>query len=253
MPAAVLQRNERVEAARFVLQRAEPVEVVDAVFPVFDMPVQDRRIGRNPDPVRFAVHRKPRFGTPFLRADPRTDRFVENLGAAAGNRLHAGFLEQCEAVVRGQSRLVDHIGQFDRRERLDRSLRQNPLYLPDQIGIIIDVVLRMHSADDVNLGSPAIAVRFHLREDLLFRIIPRVGSSRRSPVRTEPAVENADIGRLNVEIAVIIDLAAAFTLLDPRGQQPQQRQRRTGQHRRFVAAQALRTVDLFDQRLILSG
>ena len=111
----------------------------------------------------------------------------------------------------------------------------------------------MHSADDVNLGSPAIAVRFHLREDLLFRIIPRVGSSRRSPVRTKPAVENADIGRLNVEIAVIIDLAAAFTLLDPRGQQPQQRQRRTSQHRRFVAAQALRTVDLFGQRLILSG
>ena len=253
MAAAVLQRNERVEATRFVLQRAEPVEVVDAVFPAFRHARRgsSRWSGCRAGARSRCIGQATSSDRPFLR-----DRCGQRTGSSKISAPPPGIasmpasLSRARPLVRAVSPcLVDHIGQFDRRERLDRSLRQNPAL--DRSGSDRHNnrcrVARVHSADDVNLGSPAIAVRCPpARGSPLPNNPTRRASSRRSPVRTEPAVEDADVGRLDVEIAVIENgsrpLLRSF---DARGQQPQQREGRSGSGPSWLrrGSGALRSVD----------
>ena len=85
----------------------------------------------------------------------------ERIGSAkisARNRFHARLLEQQQSVAGSEARLTDHVRELDRRERLDRRLRHDAFDLPDQVGVIIKVVARMHAPDDMHFGRAAVAV-----------------------------------------------------------------------------------------------
>ena len=208
--AAVFERDEGVETARFVLQPPEAVEVVDTVVERFDMPVEYRSVGRDAEQVCGTVHGQPLVGRSFFGTDAGADRFGENLGAAAGDRFHAGLFEPAKPLFERQPCLVDHIGQFDGCESLDRCLWHPALDRSDQVDVIIESVARVYPSDDVDFGRAATSVAVYLREDLLFGIIPRVGRVGRAAVGAETAVEDADVRRLDMEIPVIENGFAAF-------------------------------------------
>ncbi|MFQ8805955.1 MAG: hypothetical protein ACLR8Y_13775 [Alistipes indistinctus] len=106
MAAAVFERDEGVETARFVLQPPEAVEVVDTVVERFDMPVEYRSVGRDAEPVCGTVHGQPLVGRSLFGTDAGSDRFGENLGAAAGDRFHAGLFEPAKPSSSGNPALL---------------------------------------------------------------------------------------------------------------------------------------------------
>ncbi len=84
------ERNEALEAAGLVLLLAEADEVVDAVFDRFDVAVEHRGVGLEAGLVNFARKLEPAVAVAFVVADARARRLGENLGTAAGTRIHPG-------------------------------------------------------------------------------------------------------------------------------------------------------------------
>lgn len=183
-------------------------------------PYRIGRVGRDTDPVRLAVHREPLVGRAFLGADARADRLGEDFGSSARNRFHARLLEQQQSVAGSEARLTDHVRELDRRERLDRRLRHDAFDLPDQVGVIIKVVARMHAPDDMHFGRAAVAVCLDLGEYFPLVVIPSLGRAGRPAIRAETAVEHADVRRLDMKIPVIIYFFAAFAFLDAHASSP---------------------------------
>ena len=97
----------------------------------------------------------------------------------------------------------------------------------------------MHAAHDMHLRHPAVAAGTH---DFLYfgqRMVPRPRFASPATVRTETAVEDADVRRFDMEIAVVIDHVAAFAMPHTTGQFGQQRQRRiVPQRLRLIAGYA---------------
>ena len=86
------QRNKRLEAAGLVLQRAQLEQVIDAVFVVFDVAVEHGRVGVQSDLVGESRSVEPLVAVDLVVADDVAHAVGENLGAAAGQRIHAcGF------------------------------------------------------------------------------------------------------------------------------------------------------------------
>ena len=96
-------------------------QVVDAVAEFLDMPVEDRGVGRDAEPVGRFVHFEPFVRRSLVGADAAADLFGENLRAAARNGLHSGLFEPPQTLLDRESRLADHVRQLDRRESLTES------------------------------------------------------------------------------------------------------------------------------------
>ena len=98
LPAALLEdgvlrvereRDEREEAARLVLQLAQPKQVVDPLRVGLDVPVQHRAVRRDPEPVRRPVDVEPVVRMLLAGRDEPAHAIREDLGAAAGQRARA--------------------------------------------------------------------------------------------------------------------------------------------------------------------
>ena len=85
------QRDERLEAAGFVLQLAEPDQVVDAVVRLLDVAVEHRAVRAQAELVGRAVDFEPAAGVGLVLADLVADFGMEDLGPAAGQAAEAGF------------------------------------------------------------------------------------------------------------------------------------------------------------------
>ena len=77
------QRDERLEAARLVLQRAHAQHVIDALLVGLDVAVEHRDVRAHPEPVRRAVDGEPPVGVALVGADLPPHARREHLGAAA--------------------------------------------------------------------------------------------------------------------------------------------------------------------------
>ena len=251
---AVFERDEGVEAARLVLLAAQPVEVVDAVFDTLDMAVEDRGVGRDPQPVCSSMHLEPLYGRTFIGTDSGTQLLVENFGTPARYRLHPGAAEQTQPFVDSQPRFADHVGELDGSEGLDGRFGQDRLHAADHLDVIVQIVLGMYASDDMHFGQALSGMVAGDPLDLFQGVVPRLGTSLRTAVGTKITVEHAQVRGFDVEIAVEIDLVAAHALLAPGGQLAQQPKRSfVPEHEGFGRGDPLVGADLADDIFELRG
>ncbi len=78
------QRNECLEPAGLVLQRARAEHVVDPFLVRFDVPVQHRHVRSHPKPVRETMNRKVPIGVRLVVGDLAAHAFGKDLGTTAG-------------------------------------------------------------------------------------------------------------------------------------------------------------------------
>ncbi len=102
-----------------------------------DMAVEDRGIGRDPEPVCSSMHLEPLYGRPFIGTDSGTQLLVENFGTPARYRLHPGAAEQTQPFVDSQPRFADHVGELDGGKGFDGRFGQNRLHAADHLDIIV--------------------------------------------------------------------------------------------------------------------
>src|SRR5437867_7433245 len=86
------KRNESLEPASFVLQRAQLEEMIDAVFISFDMAVQHSRIRFEPDVMGRTRGFQPLVAINLVIADDVADAISKDLCATARERVHACLL-----------------------------------------------------------------------------------------------------------------------------------------------------------------
>ena len=114
------QRDEDLEAAGLVLQLAQPQHVVDAVPRLLDVAVEHRRRRAQALLVREPVDARPVLPVRLVVDDLLADVPVEDLGAAAGQRLQPGVDQLVEDLVGGQAGdLLEevHLGGGERLQR----------------------------------------------------------------------------------------------------------------------------------------
>jgi len=92
------QRDESLEAACFVLQRAELQQMIDAVFIVLDVTVEHGRVRLQSDLMRRARCLQPFVAVDLVVADNVPHAIRENLRAAAGQRIDSGFLQPLQRL-----------------------------------------------------------------------------------------------------------------------------------------------------------
>ena len=96
------QRDERLEAAGLVLQLAQPHQMIDAMERVFDVAVEHRGVGAQPEFVGRAVDVEPAAGVGLVLADLVADLGMKDLGPAAGQAAQAG-VDHALRAPRGSS------------------------------------------------------------------------------------------------------------------------------------------------------
>ena len=85
------QRNERLEAAGFVLQLTQPDQMVDAVIGVFQVAVEHRGVGAQAQLMGRAMDVEPAAGVGLVLADLVAHVGMKDLGPAAGQAAQAGI------------------------------------------------------------------------------------------------------------------------------------------------------------------
>ena len=83
------ERNKSLEAAGFVLQRAQAQKMIHAIFVVFDVPVEHGRIRLEPNLVRQLGGFQPLAAVNFVVADHMAHAIGKNLRPAPGQRVYA--------------------------------------------------------------------------------------------------------------------------------------------------------------------
>ena len=155
------------------------------------------------------MHREPLRCGALLGADAGAQLFVEDFGATARDGLHAGFAELPQPFVEAEARATDHVGELDGRERLDGRLGQHAFHAADHVEVVVQTVVWMHAPDDMDLRDAPPAVGAGHGDDFIGGHLPRLRTPFGPAVGAEAAVEEAQVGGLDVEIAVVEDPVAA--------------------------------------------
>ena len=161
------QRDEHLEAAGLVLQLAQPQHVVDAVPRLLDVAVEHRRRRAQALLVREAVDARPVLPVRLVVDDLLAHVPVEDLGAAAGERLEPGVDELVEDLVGRQAADLLEAVDLGRGEALERDVGQRGLELAQHARVVLPRQRRVQAVDDVQLGEPVVLHRQRLLDGLL--------------------------------------------------------------------------------------
>ena len=198
------QRNERLETARLVLQLAQPAQVIDPVPRLFDVPVQHRRVGPQPELVGFAMNVQPVLRVGLVLADPVADFGMKNLGPAAGHAPKAGADHLLEHPARRLFGEEAEPVDFDAGPGLDVQFGPGLVDHAHDVHVPVERLLMVQAADDVNFGRPG-ALASATRSRIMSSV--NVYALRRLQVRAERAEHaaiDADVGGVEVDVRVVI-------------------------------------------------
>src|SRR5689334_11899401 len=212
------QRDECLEAAGFILQRAQLQQVIDAVFIVFNVPVQHGCIGLQPKLVREARGVEPLLAVDLVIANNVANALSKDLGAAARQRVHACFLQLDKRVAKAELGNLGQESDLDHRERLDVHAGKALLEAGDQVQKILERQVGMQAADNVELGHRLGIARSRSLPSFLQR--HRVGARRvfLSAKGAQPAGRNAHVRRIDVTIYVEVRAVPVKALANVVGQ-----------------------------------
>ncbi len=241
------QRNERLEAARFVLQLAEADEVVDAVVGLLDVAVEHRAVGAEAQLVGRAVDFEPAAGVGLVFADLVADLGMEDFGAAAGQAAEAGFDHVFEHLADGFFGQPAEPIDFDGRPGLEVQLGIGVVQQADDVDVPVVLPLVVQAADDVHLGAAVLDRLGAAGEDLLVAHHVALRVAQVGAERAEHAAIDADVRGVEVRVDVVVGEVAVLALADEVGQLAEFGQRHVGplEHEAVVERQPLAGFDLF--------
>ena len=212
------QRDEGLEAVGLVLQLAQLEQVVDAVFVVLDVAVEHGGVRLEADLVRGARGVEPLVAVNLVIADDVADAVGKDLGAAAGQRIHADAFS-CSSVSRIESLArLREVGNLHHREGFQVHLREALLQARAQIQEILKWKIGMQSADDVEFGD-GLGVSGGCGLESFFQR-HGVGAGRvfLAAEGAQTAGGHADVGRIDVAVDVEVGLVAVHAFAHVVGQ-----------------------------------
>src|SRR6185437_2550007 len=107
-------RNKGSEAAGFLLQIVDALEVVHAMVEVFTNSEHHRGSSAHAQLVRGAMNIEPVFGQALQARDAIADLIVENLRASAGNRIQPGIAKSCNGVANAEATVFGNCNNLRR-------------------------------------------------------------------------------------------------------------------------------------------
>ena len=206
------QGNESLEAAGLVLQGAQAAEVIDAVARLFDVAVKHRRIGAQAELVGLTVNANPGLAVGLVLADLVAHFGMKDLSPAAGQAAQARFLELGEQFARRPAGEPREPVPFDGGVRLQMQARLGLVNDADDVQIPFVRQLVVQSADDVHLRSAAPLGLRGPFQDLLVGHHVTLLALQVGPEGAEGAAIDADVGRVQVRVDVVVGEVAVLAL-----------------------------------------
>ncbi len=203
------QRDESVEALRFILQLAEALHMVHPVPELLDVAVEHGGVGNHAHLVCCAVN------VPAIRPHPPY-RGRSGCGyrdgrsrRRPGKGLQAGLFHHAHTFFHAHFRFAEHVIQLHGRKAFDVQVRTVGLDAAHQFHEKVEVHFGMHAANDVHFGNGLVVVFLHDVQHLVYAEFPAVLPVFVKPgVRAEFAGEHANVGGLYMEIAVEVSFVA---------------------------------------------
>ena len=197
-------RDKRREATGFILQVSNALQVLDSSLQSLAHAVHHG--GRSPEivPVRLAHDVEPlvRRGL-AVGENVFANAIDENLGTAARNRLQTGVFQACDHVIETHPLELGDKLDLRRRERMQVDLRVLAFQVPEQILVVGERQVRMHTALHENAGAVERQGLFDLLADLLERQKVSFLVARFAIERAKSAPVDADVGVVDVAIDVV--------------------------------------------------
>ena len=206
------QRDEGLEAAGFVLQRAQLEQVVDAVFVVFDVAVEHGRVRFQSDLVGESGGVEPLIAVDLVVADDVAHAVGEYFCAAAGERIHARGFELLQRLANRELGTFRKIRNLDHGEGLEMHLRKALLQAGAEIEEILKRQVGMQSADDVKFGDGLAVSGSGGFESFIERHGVGAGSVLLAAEGAQAAGRDANVGGIDVSVDVEIRLVAVHAL-----------------------------------------
>ena len=212
------QRNEGHEAVGLVLQRAQAYQVIDAVLVVLDVAVEHGAVGVQAQLVRGARGLEPLVAVDLVIADDAAHALVEDLGAAAGQRIHAGVAQALQRFADGDLRALREVADLHHGERLQVHLREALLQAAQHLAVPVERQFGMQAADDVEFGDRLAPAFAGAVPDLFERHGVGLGILAPSCRTRTAATGHAHIGGIDVAVDVEVGLVAVQALAHQVGQ-----------------------------------
>ena len=209
------ERDERLKAARLVLQRARAQHVVDSFGRRLDMAVQHRHIRAHAQMVRDAVDREPSIRVRLVVADFPAHALGEDLRAAPRQRIETGGHQLAQHLLVGHAVQVREERDLDGGKTLQVNRRPDALQAAEHLRVVLERQIRVQAVDDVDLGERLIGSAAELPPDLFERHRVGIGVARLQPrERAEQAARDADVRRFDPDVVVVVGpgRVAPFTL-----------------------------------------
>ena len=221
---------------RLVLRLPQLHQMIHALFQRFHMAVKHRRVRSQPNLVRRSRDLQPHLPAHFVVADQLAHAGVENLRAAAGQRIHARGLHRHQRVANRKFRDSGVVAHLDHRESLQVDLRKALLQPANQFEVILEWQIGMQSADDVKFRGAFGHSSRRALPDFIERKRVRAAIARRTAKRAQLAMRDAHIGGIDVPVDVVIRHVPVppFALVV---RQPSQRQQVAGLEKRQAVFQ----------------
>ncbi len=198
------ERDEAEEARGLVLQLADAHEVVHPVLDGLDAAVEHRDVRLHAVRVAEAGDLEPALAGDLVAADDVANPFFEDLGAAAGARVHARRLQVPDDVDDVPLADARDPVELHHRPRLEMDARKARLERAEEIEVPGVGERRVEAAHDVELRDPVVPARRGLRDGFLDR--HRVAAVHAGLARpgAQRAVHPAEVRRIQIAIHVVV-------------------------------------------------
>ena len=197
------ERDERLEAARLVLQGPGPQHVVDPLLGRLDVPVEHRHVRAHAEPMRGPVNVQIALGAALVVTDLAADAFREHLGPAPRQRIEPCLHQLAQHLFVGPPVEIREERDLHRREALEMHVGADALEPPQQLQVVVERQIRMQAVDHVHFGQGLVPPGPQLVPHLVERQGVGAVVTRLQPgERAEQTARDADVGRLDPDVVI---------------------------------------------------
>ncbi len=188
----------------------QPEQMLDPLLVGLDVPVEQRAMGRDPQPVSRVVHVEPLVRMLLAGRDQATHAVREHLRAPAGQRAEPCRLQLAERLLVRDAGQHRHVVDLRRRVHLQEHVRKRLVQRPHGVDVEVEADVRGLAVDDVDLGEPRVLVLpDRVGRELLgarrVRALLLLGARERA----ELALHAADVRLVEVQVLDEVDTVVA--------------------------------------------
>ena len=179
---------------------------------LLDRPEHDGHVGAQPHLVSGSVGEQPLLGVDLVGAEHGPYRIVEDLGRRTRQGLQAGVAQQDQVVGERHLRAPSALGDLECGEPVDVDAAGGLSDRPDDLEVVVAVEARMDAALQADLGgSQGLGLTDPVGDLAQLEEVggaPEIEGERSLGEGTEPALEGADVGVVDVPVVDVGDLVA---------------------------------------------